>query len=133
MLRPEIEARGADVRVGELPVVLGEAELLGGLITNLLMNALKYSPRDAGAIRIGSERGDRAWVVYVDSEGPPILPEDRERIFRPYHRGRGERRARGVGLGLAICRRIAEHHGGSIDVAEAGPEGGNRFFVTLPD
>jgi light-regulated signal transduction histidine kinase (bacteriophytochrome) len=133
MLDLEIRARDARVAVGPMPEVLGEEELLGGLMTNLLTNALKFSPRHATLIRIGSERRTGEWVVFVESEGLPIPESDRERIFQPYHRGRGERRARGVGLGLAICRRIAERHGGTIGVVDAEVGEGNRFFVTLPD
>ena len=132
MLRPEIEARSANIVLGPLPEVAGEGELLSGLMTNLLMNALKFNPRQGGVIAVGSERDDAGWTIYVDSEGPPIPKDDRERIFEPYHRGRGERRARGAGLGLAICRRIAERHGGTIGIADSTAEDGNRFYVTLP-
>ena len=132
MLGPEVEARSAKVVIGPLPVVPGEPELLSGLITNLLMNALKFNPRQGGVVTVGCEPAEDAVILYVESEGPPIPADDRERIFEPYHRGRGERRARGVGLGLAICRRIAERHGGTIAVAAATGDDGNRFVVTLP-
>jgi two-component system, chemotaxis family, sensor kinase Cph1 len=133
MLELELRARDARVAIGPLPQVLGETELLGGLMMNLLTNALKFSPRHTTLIRVGSERGAGVWRIYVESEGPPIPASDRERIFQPYHRGRGERRARGVGLGLAICQRIAERHGGSMHVTDARDREGNRFYVTLPD
>jgi signal transduction histidine kinase len=133
VLQPEIEARSAQVVVGPLPVVSGEPELLGGLITNLLMNALKFSPRQGAVIGVGSESTATTHTFWVDSEGPSIPADDRERIFEPFHRGRGERRrARGAGLGLAICRRIAERHGGTIGIAEPEGDEGNRFYVTLP-
>jgi chemotaxis family two-component system sensor kinase Cph1 len=131
LLAPEIEARHAEVVVDELPEVAGEEALLSGLFTNLLINALKYSPRKAGVIRVGATREAMAWRVAVESEGATILAEDRERIFEPFYRARGERRARGAGLGLAICRRIAERHGGEIGVVPANGSG-NRFFFTLP-
>ena len=134
LLGPEIEARSAEIELGPLPEVVGESELLGGLLTNLLMNGLKFNPRQGGAVRVGAIRDGDVWTIFVDSEGPPIPIEDRDRIFEPYHRGRGERRARGAGLGLAICRRIVERHGGVIGVAEplAPDADGNRFFFTLP-
>jgi chemotaxis family two-component system sensor kinase Cph1 len=131
MLETEIEAREAGITVGELPTVAGHEALLNGLFTNLLMNALKYSPRSGAEIAVASAREGRTWVISVDSEGPTIPVEDRERIFHPYQRGTGERRARGAGLGLSICRRIVERHGGRIGVTPA-PGGGNRFFFTLP-
>ena len=95
------------------------------------MNALKYSPRHGAAISVQASLEAPAWHFSVQSEGPTIPPEDRQRIFEPYQRGRGERRARGAGLGLAICRRIVERHGGRIGVAPVA-SGGNRFFFTLP-
>jgi light-regulated signal transduction histidine kinase (bacteriophytochrome) len=131
LLSSEIDARGATVHVGELPTVSGNASLLNGLFTNLLMNALKYSPREGSAIVVGATREGPEWHISVDSEGPTIPAEDRERIFDAYQRGTGERRARGAGLGLSICRRIVQRHGGRIGVVPADG-GGNRFFFTLP-
>ena len=112
LLEPEIRARRVSVEIGELPVVRAEPPLIGAVMSNLLVNALKYGPRGSATIRIGAERDGAAWRVHVESEGEPIPPEDRERIFRPRTRGRGERRARGCGLGLTICREIVERHGG---------------------
>jgi signal transduction histidine kinase len=131
MLAPEIDARSAIVKVDDLPRVHGEPELLGGLFTNLLANALKYNPRQGGAVSVGSAQRGGDWTIFVDDEGPRIPAEDRERIFEPFHRGRGERRVKGAGLGLTICRRIVERHGGAIGIADA-PTGGNRFAFTLP-
>jgi signal transduction histidine kinase len=130
LLAPEVRARSARIAIGPLPVVPGQSELLGGVLTNLLMNALKFNPRDGGAIEVGAERDAGMWTISVTSEGPVVPAEDRERIFEPYHRGSGERRTRGAGLGLAISRRIVERHGGRIGVAEAPL--GNRFHFTLP-
>jgi signal transduction histidine kinase len=132
LLEPEIRARGAAVEIGELPVVQGEAPLIAAVFNNLLVNALKYGPREPSTIRIGAERDGAVWRVRVESEGEPIPPEDRERIFRPRVRGRGERRARGCGLGLTICREIVERHGGKIGVAPADGGTGNCFAFTLP-
>ena len=131
MLASEMDARGAAVTVGELPMVIGNEALLNGLFANLLMNALKYSPRYGADIAVDALRRGDEWLIWVDSEGPTIPDEDRDRIFRPYERGTGERRARGAGLGLAICRRIVERHGGEIGTVSA-PHGGNRFYFTLP-
>jgi signal transduction histidine kinase len=131
VLRPEIEARRTPVEVGELPEVVGDESLLSGLFVNLLINALKYSPRHGGTIRVGAGRDGSLWRLFVDSDGPTIPPEDRHRIFEPFHRGRHERRTRGAGLGLAISRRIVERHGGRIGVTATNGSG-NRFFFTLP-
>jgi two-component system sensor kinase ParS len=68
--------------------------------------------------------------VAVSDDGPGIAAEDRERIFEPYVRGGGGSRAGGLGLGLAICKRIVEAHGGAILVTDA-PGGGSRFCFTV--
>ena len=131
LLAPEIRARGAVIELGELPEVSAEETLIGAVFMNLLSNALKYGPRHGGAIRIGASWERAGWRFYVRSRGQPIPPEDRERIFEPYQRGRGERRVRGGGLGLAICRQIVERHGGEIAVAPT-EDGQNTFTFTLP-
>jgi chemotaxis family two-component system sensor kinase Cph1 len=130
-LRPEIEARGIRVEVGDLPKLRGEPSLLGGLFTNLLTNSLKYGPRKGGVVSVTASRGEAQWRVAVEDDGPPIPEDERAQIFEPFRRGRRERRSRGSGLGLAICRRIVERHGGEIRIF-TGKRGGNRFVVTLP-
>jgi signal transduction histidine kinase len=131
LLAPEIRRRGADVQVAELPQVRGEESLVSAVFSNLLINALKYGPRERGTILIDATPDKSGWRFSVQSKGAPILPADRDRIFEPYHRGRAERRAQGAGLGLAICRSIVERHGGQIHVT-ASRSGDNRFSFTLP-
>lgn len=107
--RPEAApAAGAKSRptparpLGALPRVSADAAMIGAVFTNLLMNGLKYGPREGGTIRVGASREPAGWRFVVESEGQTIALEDRNRIFEPYRRGRGERRAGGSGLGLAI-------------------------------
>jgi signal transduction histidine kinase len=139
LLAPEIRTRGADVQVAELPHICGEEPLISAVFSNLLVNALKYGPRERATILVDAAPEEAAWRFAVQSQGPPILPADRERIFQPYHRRRGERRAQGSGLGLAICRNIVERHGGQIGVMAStsgdnrfSTSGDNRFYFTLP-
>jgi len=103
------------------------------VMTNLLGNAIRYA-RPGGSVEVSTcevERGGRALVeVAVADDGPGVPPADRERIFEPYVRGDGAEPAAGLGLGLAICRRLVEAHGGSIEVGER-PGGGARFAFTL--
>ncbi len=104
------------------------------VLTNLLSNAIRYSKAE-GNIRISSRRIEAAGHAFVEmsvaDQGPGISSVDRDRIFEPYMRGEADDTAGGLGLGLAICRRIVEAHGGVISVAdEAG--GGSRFSFTLP-
>jgi light-regulated signal transduction histidine kinase (bacteriophytochrome) len=129
-LQPEIATRAAEVEVGPMPVVQGEPTLLCGVFTNLIVNGLRYGPREGSHIAIGAVREHAgAWRVTIDSDGPTINAEDSERIFAPYQRGQHERRMRGAGLGLSICRRVVERHGGRIGVLPL--QGGNRFWFTL--
>src|SRR3954453_13138592 len=130
VLAPEIRRHGTAVEVGPLPQLAVEQRLIGSVFMNLLTNALKYGPRHGGTIVIRAVRVPSAWRLGVESEGELIPAPDRERIFQPYRRGSGERRARGSGLGLSICREIIERHGGEIGVVPV--EGGNRFQFTLP-
>jgi signal transduction histidine kinase len=131
LLRPDIVARNARIEISELPEVAAEEALLNGVFSNLFINALKYSPRQGSLIRIWGEREHTVCRFSVESEGSPIPVEDRERIFELYQRGQGERRAGGAGLGLTICRRIVERHGGEIGVVPLNGSG-NRFYFTIP-
>jgi len=107
---------------------------IGQVITNLLGNAIKYG-RSGGHIRIYTRRFEAAGQAFVEvsveDQGPGVASWDRTRIFEPYVRGAGEVEAGGLGLGLAICKRIVEAHGGSIAVTDA-QGGGSRFFFALP-
>ena len=131
LLAPEIRSRRADVQVAALPEVLADEALIGAVFSNLLINALRYGPRSGGTIRVDAALVDTDWRFSIQSQGPVIPAQDRNRIFEPYHRGRGERRARGAGLGLTICRQIVEAHGGQIGVT-ATVDGENHFDFTLP-
>jgi signal transduction histidine kinase len=132
MLGAEIRAREVKVDVDPMPVVPGDAALLTGVFGNLLSNALQYGPREGGEIQISAERSEAGWTFSVESPGPPIPERDRQRIFEPWQRGWGERRSRGVGLGLAIVRQVVERHGGQVGVTSPPNASANRFFFTLP-
>jgi signal transduction histidine kinase len=112
--------------------VMADPDQLLRVVTNLLSNALKYSP--AGSIVRLRARGTADGVeCSVDDEGPGIAPDQVERLFRPFSRvGAQERQMTGgTGLGLAISRAIVEQHGGRIWVERAGT-GGSRFMFVLP-
>jgi signal transduction histidine kinase len=132
MLGAEIRARDVRVDVDPMPVVPGDEALLTGVFGNLLSNALQYGPREGGEIQISAERSEAGWTFSVESPGPPIPESDRQRIFEPWQRGWGERRAKGVGLGLAIVRQVVERHGGQVGVTSPPNARANRFFFTLP-
>jgi signal transduction histidine kinase len=127
----DLEDRETPLEVGDLPTVSGDPGLLLSLFTNMVVNGLRYGPRRGGHIVIAAaEEPTGDWRITVDSAGVTMPPEDRERIFSPFERGSHERRSRGAGLGLAICRDIVERHGGRIGAVPI--PGGNRFWFTLP-
>jgi signal transduction histidine kinase len=107
---------------------------LGQVLANLLDNAIGFS-EVGGEITMGARRGvdsDADCVeVFVEDSGPGIAASQRDRIFEPYVRVAGEKARSGIGLGLAICKRVVNAHGGSISV-EDGSTGGCRFEFTLP-
>ena len=103
------------------------------VLTNLIGNALRYAPHES-TIRISagpaSEAGRDFVEIAIADAGPGVPARDRARIFEPYVQVEAQR-AGGLGLGLAICKRIIEAHGGAIYV-EASNEGGSRFVFQLP-
>jgi two-component system, OmpR family, sensor kinase len=112
--------------------VVGDAGDLERLVRNLLENAVRHSP-DGGCVAVElAARGDRI-LLAVSDEGPGILPEEREKIFEPFYRGRGEteRSSEGAGLGLAIVRQIARAHGGDVALVDAASGKGARFEVSF--
>jgi signal transduction histidine kinase len=133
LLRPQAESAGLHVSCAadDLPVQ-GQAELLREVISNLLVNAIQYTPA-GGRIDLALERsGNRARLQVADS-GIGISPEAGPRLFDEFYRSEEAKQvfADGTGLGLAICRRIVEMHGGVITACN-GKAGGSVFTVVLP-
>jgi len=112
--------------------VMGDREALGEVVSNLLVNALKYSPEN-GEVRIILTCNDRHAVLEVRDNGIGIEPRHLDRIFERFYRvdKARSREVGGTGLGLAIVRHIAIAHGGKVDV-ESAPGKGSVFRVTLP-
>jgi signal transduction histidine kinase len=97
------------------------------LVANLVVNAAKYAPRSDLSVSLDRE-GDRARLVVADG-GPGIATEARARVFERF--ARASRDAGGFGVGLWLCRRIAEAHGGTIRLDEREPSG-TEFVIELP-
>ena len=134
-LAPTIEERRAIVTTGELPVVRAEPTQAMQLFQNLLTNAIKFTAPDVTpCVHVGCERdgdGD-AWRFTVTDNGIGIEPRHRERIFGMFKRLHSRDAYPGTGIGLALCKKIIERHGGAIGV-EDGPGGcGCTFWFTLP-
>lgn len=109
--------------------VMGDRALLSRALTNLLGNAVKFSPAASVVRVIGRRAGGAAEIAVVDN-GPGVPPEQREAVFQPFYQLPQHRLGQGSGLGLAFCRRVAELHGGAIGV-ESQPGAGSRFWLRL--
>ncbi len=131
-LETRITECGARVEVSpELPTILGDRSQLVRLVQNLISNALKYrSPDQPPLVRIGIRLDGRFWEVSVADNGIGIEEEYRERIFGIFQRLHGQGTYEGSGIGLAICQRVVECHGGTIRV-ESAEGGGSIFIFTL--
>jgi len=118
--------------VPDFPSVLAEPELMEEVLTNLVENAIKYSP-EGGRITISGRRDDNRVRVTVNDEGIGIPVRKLEHVFERFHRVDVEqgRKVQGVGLGLYICKSIVEAHGGKIE-ASSHPGKGSSFSFVLP-
>ncbi|UJW28334.1 ATP-binding protein [Saccharothrix sp. AJ9571] len=131
-LETVVEETGATITHGELPVVHGETSLLTGVFQNLLSNALKFRGEQPPEIRIEAERTGDDWTFSVTDNGIGIEPEYADRIFAIFQRLHPKSAYPGTGIGLAMCRKIVDHHGGRIWLDTEAPAGHTRFRFTLP-
>lgn len=130
-LAARIEETHAVLEREPLPAVIGDATLLTQLYQNLMGNALKFHAADRQpVIRLTVEQKDGVWELGVKDNGIGIKPEYREQIFAPFRRLHGRGEFDGSGIGLAICRKAVERHGGHIWV-ESEPDQGSHFKFTL--
>jgi light-regulated signal transduction histidine kinase (bacteriophytochrome) len=130
-LATAIEESGAQVRAGPLPRVLGDPSLLGVVFQNLIANALKYRGEAAPVVELAARRDGDMWELCCSDNGIGIPQEFAERIFVLFQRLHGRGDYEGTGIGLAMCRKIVEHHGGHIWLDPA-PGSGATFRFTLP-
>jgi PAS domain S-box-containing protein len=130
-LQGVIEESHSRVTYGELPTVRGSHLQLVQLFQNLIGNAIKYRGADAPEVSINAESHGGEWIISVRDNGIGISREHLDRIFGVFKRLHG-REIPGTGIGLAICRRIVERHGGRIWV-ESAPGAGSTFYFTLPN
>lgn len=132
-LHAAIAESGGTVSCGPLPTVAGDEMQLMELFQNLVGNALKFRHPDVPpVVRIGAEQRDGDWLFSVADNGIGIAPEYHEHIFTIFERLHTQETYPGTGIGLAICRRVVERHGGRVWV-ESEPGAGTVFRFILPD
>lgn len=135
-LTPDIEAAQADIQVsGDWPEVMASPDEMTRLLQNLLHNGIKYSkPGQRPAIRVSSELAAEQtfWEIRVCDNGIGIAPDQTGRLFHIFQRLHTRNDYEGHGVGLAICRKIVERHGGEIRVESDGDGKGCCFIFTLP-
>jgi len=131
-LTAAIEESDAAVNAGPLPKVAGDEVQLLQLFQNLISNALKFhNPGQPPQIRISAQREGSNWVFTVRDNGIGIAPEHQDRIFLIFQRLHQRHEYPGTGIGLALCKKIVERHGGRLWV-ESAPGPGSTFYFTIP-
>jgi signal transduction histidine kinase len=128
-LRPGLEENGATLEAGVLPEVYGDRRQLRRVLQNLVGNALKFRSEEPPRVEVSASRGSQEWIVTVRDNGIGVDPGDATRIFGMFSRASSP--ADGLGIGLAVCRRVVEAHGGRIWV-ESAEAGGSAFRFTVP-
>ncbi|WP_235880305.1 sensor histidine kinase [Polyangium aurulentum] len=132
LVRPQKAMRDVAITTDvdpSLPLVPLSEERLVQVLLNLLFNAADAVPKDGGVINVRAKRAPEGVRIEVEDNGPGVAPSIRDRLFEPFVTTKDV--GKGTGLGLAVCRGLAESAGGTI-AAEEGAAGGARFVVTLP-
>jgi signal transduction histidine kinase len=130
-LAAPLERTGGRVIAGSLPTVMGDRPQLVSLLQNLISNALKFHGEQAPVVRISARRSDAMWELSCADNGIGVEAEYAERIFLIFQRLHSRESYEGSGIGLALCRKIVEYHGGGMWL-DSEFSGGARFRFTLP-
>ncbi len=130
-LNQAIERNGAVIRTSPLPAVIGDESQLYRLFQNLISNALKFRGRESPDIRVWAELQEGEWIFAVQDNGIGIAPEYQEKVFGMFSRLHSRAQYEGTGIGLALCSKIAQRHGGRIWV-ESDVGKGATFRFNIP-
>ena len=130
VFREQVATTGAQVKTGHLPRVWGDRVQLTQLLQNLVSNALKYAGNRTPVITVGAEEHPEYWQFSVADNGIGIDPQFFDKIFIIFQRLHNRNEYSGTGIGLAICKKIVERHGGRIWVDSAAG-GGSTFYFTI--
>ncbi len=129
-MHESIEKSAAVIQYDELPTLHADETQLHQLFQNLIGNAIKYCDGTAPRIIVGAEQVDGVWQFSVADNGIGMLPKHYSRIFQIFQRLHGREEYSGVGIGLAICKKIVERHAGRIWV-ESTVGNGSTFYFTI--
>jgi len=130
-LQELVEESGALVTHDRLPTIMGDGTQLGQLFQNLIANAIKFRSDEPLTVHVGVEQRNGHWEFCVRDNGIGFDPQYAERIFVVFQRLHGKGDRPGTGIGLSICKKIVELHGGRIWV-KSFPDEGATFYFTLP-
>jgi PAS domain S-box-containing protein len=132
LLESSIQDSGGQVACDELPIVMGDRSQLVQLMQNLIGNALAYRSDKPPHIHISAKRSGKDWIFSVRDNGIGIDPLHYDQIFEIFKRLHNQKEHPGTGIGLAVCRRVVNRHGGKIWV-ESEPGHGSTFHFTIPE
>jgi len=130
-LKIVVEESAAKIKIGELPIVMGDRDQLASLFQNLIGNAIKYGRGEGTVVTVDAARIGGEWLFSVADDGRGIAPEQRDRVFQIFQRLHPQEQVPGTGIGLPLCRRIVSRHGGEIWI-EASDSGGTCVKFTIP-
>ena len=128
-LKTQLDAAGAQLVIGDLPVIWADEMQLEGLLENLIGNAIKYRRDEPLVIEVGFERCEEGYLFSVKDNGIGIAAEHRDAVFEIFKRLHGLSDYPGTGIGLAICKQVAERHRGRIWVKSVAGEGSEFKFI----
>ncbi len=126
-----LQEKNAEVSCAELPCLAADPGQIQSLFQNLISNGVKYNRNPQPVIEIGCRENGHAFLFFIKDNGIGIASQHHQNIFRVFERLHTEKDYPGTGLGLALCKKIVERHGGSIWV-ESRPDEGSTFNFTLP-
>ena len=130
-LKAAVEESGASIETDDMPVIKGDEMQLVQLFQNLIGNSIKFRSDESPQIKISARLEDSKWVFSISDNGIGIDPQYRDRIFVIFQRLHPREKYEGTGMGLAICKKIVERHGGKIWF-ESAPGSGTTFFFAIP-
>ena len=129
-LKTECQQSGCTIIADELPEIMADRTQMVQLFQNLLSNAIKFHGVDSPRVEIRAERGEEEWLFSIKDNGVGIQSAHKERIFELFQRASTGKSYKGTGIGLAICKKIVERHGGRIWV-DSEPGKGSTFHFTI--